>query len=250
MTFVGTLTDINIALDGLQFRPNNGFTGSAALQMTVNDQGNAGSGIAGVDSDTIPIAVASQAPVASPDRYSGNQFEPIAIVPSGVLLNDSDSNGDPLSAVLVQGPLHGTLVLKADGSFTYSPDATFSGQDHFIYRAFDGQLSSQPVTVWLDVQAVAPGPSDGGGGDSPPPTDGADDEPTDVPFTPALPAVTQTTDAPQTDFHSVSQGNPQGQGSPIETSGRIWGTERRRTTMATPMASISSLQGHHSRHCG
>ena len=40
----------------------------------------------------------------------------------GVLTNDSDVDGDALSAVLVAGPAHGTVTLADDGSFTYTPD--------------------------------------------------------------------------------------------------------------------------------
>jgi hypothetical protein len=38
-----------------------------------------------------------------------------------VLTNDTDVDGDALSAVLVSGPAHGSLTLNADGSFTYTP---------------------------------------------------------------------------------------------------------------------------------
>ena len=47
----------------------------------------------------------------------------------------------------------GTLDFAADGSFTYSPDANFNGTDSFTYRAADGSLDSDVVTVTL---AVAP----------------------------------------------------------------------------------------------
>ena len=50
-----------------------------------------------------------------------------ATLPNGVLRNDSDANGDALTASLVQGPLHGTLALNADGTFTYTPNADFNG---------------------------------------------------------------------------------------------------------------------------
>ena len=65
----------------------------------------------------------------------------------GVLLNDSDVEDDPLTAVLDGGPSHGTLNLQADGSFTYSPAADWSGVDTFTYRANDGAAGSNVATV-------------------------------------------------------------------------------------------------------
>ena len=40
-----------------------------------------------------------------------------------MLGNDSDLDGDILSAVLVSGPAHGTRDAQPRGSFTYTPDA-------------------------------------------------------------------------------------------------------------------------------
>ena len=57
MTFIGTLADINAALNGLTLTPNPGFSGTASLTLTSNDQGNTGSGGALSDSDTIAINV-------------------------------------------------------------------------------------------------------------------------------------------------------------------------------------------------
>ena len=55
-----------------------------------------------------------------------------------MLANDTDVDGEPLTAVLVTGPPHGTLTLNADGSFTYTPDANYNGTDSFTYAANDG----------------------------------------------------------------------------------------------------------------
>ncbi|HEV8274297.1 MAG TPA: Ig-like domain-containing protein, partial [Streptosporangiaceae bacterium] len=72
----------------------------------------------------------------------------------GVLGNDSDPDGDTLSAVVASGPSHGSLTLNANGSFTYTPDANYSGPDSFTYRASDATLASNLATVTITVSAV------------------------------------------------------------------------------------------------
>ena len=63
-----------------------------------------------------------------------------------MLANDTDVDGDTLTAVLVTGPAHGTLTLNADGSFTYTPTANYNGTDSFTYKANDGtaRLATSP----------------------------------------------------------------------------------------------------------
>ena len=72
----------------------------------------------------------------------------------GVLENDSDADDDTLSAVLVGATGHGSLTLNSDGSFTYTPDAGFSGTDSFTYSASDSTNNSNTVTVSINVHAV------------------------------------------------------------------------------------------------
>ncbi len=71
-----------------------------------------------------------------------------------MLANDTDVEGDPLTAVLVDTPQHGTLTLNADGSFTYTPDANFNGTDSFTYKANDGQADTNAATVTITVNPV------------------------------------------------------------------------------------------------
>src|SRR5207248_5846022 len=106
---------------------------------------------------TDTATVADSAPVAQGDAYTTAQGTPLSVaVAQGVLANDSDVDGDALTAQLVSGPAHGSLALNGDGSFTYTPDAPYSGPDSFTYKANDGQLDSNVATVTLTVQATAP----------------------------------------------------------------------------------------------
>jgi VCBS repeat-containing protein len=99
---------------------------------------------------TIP----NEAPVASPDSFSTDEDLQLTVPASGVLENDTDEDGNPLSALLVSNPIHGDLNLEADGSFTYMPDSDFSGSDHFNYRATDGLALSNIVAVTITVSAL------------------------------------------------------------------------------------------------
>ncbi|TDJ38602.1 MAG: DUF4347 domain-containing protein, partial [Gammaproteobacteria bacterium] len=78
-----------------------------------------------------------------------------ATASGGVLANDYDAEGDPLTAVLVTGPSNAqSFTLNADGSFDYTPVAGFSGTDTFTYRANDGTSNSNLATVTITVEAV------------------------------------------------------------------------------------------------
>jgi hypothetical protein len=69
----------------------------------------------------------------------------------GVLGNDTDANGNALTAILVSGPLSGTLALSTNGSFTYTPTSGYSGPDSFTYKANDSTADSGTATVTLTV---------------------------------------------------------------------------------------------------
>ena len=73
----------------------------------------------------------------------------------GLLGNDVDPDGDPLSAVLDTYGGSGHLELNSDGSFLYSPAPQFTGDDSFVYRAEDPSGSFDTATVTIEV---APAP--------------------------------------------------------------------------------------------
>lgn len=93
------------------------------------------------------------APVANGDSYSTPYVTTLNVAAAGVLGNDTDANGDALTAVLVAGPTNGSLTLNANGSFSYTPNSGFSGNDTFTYKASDGALQSNTATVTITVGA-------------------------------------------------------------------------------------------------
>ena len=97
-------------------------------------------------------------PVAEDDQYVAPAGDNLSVDwEVGVLANDSDPDGDPLTAVLVDPPPSGAVVnLFDDGSFEYEPPAVFQGVDTFTYQAFDGSLLSNVATVEITVSNTQP----------------------------------------------------------------------------------------------
>ncbi len=100
-------------------------------------------------------------PCAVPPTAGGNAYTTpfgvtLNVAAPGVLVNDSDPGALPLTAQQLSSPLHGTLTLAADGSFTYVPNVGYWGPDAFTYRATNGTRVSDPATVTLGVDAPLP----------------------------------------------------------------------------------------------
>ena len=114
-----------------------------------------------IDDVTVGYALVppNHPPVTAADSYAGVQDTPLTIAAPGVLANDTDADGDLLTAVLVTPTAHGALALGANGGFSYTPAAGYSGVDTFTYKANDGKVDSTVATVTLTIAAVnAPPP--------------------------------------------------------------------------------------------
>jgi hypothetical protein len=124
--------------------PGYATAGTYTITVAIDD------GEGGVASESVTIVVNS-APAAEDDTYETDEGTPLIVAAPGVLENDADDDGDPLTAVLEDGPAGGSLTLNADGSFSYTPDAGFFGVDTFTYRASDGLMASNVATVTVTV---------------------------------------------------------------------------------------------------
>src|SRR5437899_1789447 len=107
------------------------YNGTDSITYKAND-GQADSGIATVN---ITITAVNDAPLAVNDSYTTAEDTTLNVAAAGVLANDSDVDGDSLSALLVSQPTHGSLTLNSDGSFSYAPTANYNGTDTFTYKA-------------------------------------------------------------------------------------------------------------------
>jgi VCBS repeat-containing protein len=103
---------------------------------------------------TPALAARNVAPTAVNDSFSVNEDTRLSVAAPGVLANDTDANGDALTAILCSQPTQGTLTFNANGSFTYQPQTNFHGTDRFTYKANDGRLDSGTNTATITVNAV------------------------------------------------------------------------------------------------
>jgi Ca2+-binding RTX toxin-like protein len=143
--------NLDKTFDLSQFYPDSGFY---TLTVVVRDD----DGGLGTDTLTVTVIPENQAPVASNDSYTTVEDTTLNVEAPGVLANDSDVDGDALTAALVTGPGSGTFTLNADGSFSYTPDPGFSGTTEFTYEASDPDGLSDTATVTIEVsEAGSPG---------------------------------------------------------------------------------------------
>ena len=157
--FVG-VTNGTVQSNGDQtytFTPDANFSGVASFDYIVNDGNNA------TDRGTVEIIVGStnDNPLAVDDEFTIFEDTSVTILPSDLLANDSDPDGDTPQFVAVDAnsPTDGTLQVNGDGSFTYTPNANFFGTDSFTYGISDGNGGTAQATVNITVNSVNDAPT-------------------------------------------------------------------------------------------
>jgi hypothetical protein len=98
------------------------------------------------------------APLGNDDVYAVLEDGQLSVSANGVLVNDSDLDGDPLISELVSNVSNGVLSLARDGGFVYTPTADFSGRDSFRYRVSDGEGGSDIAEVTINVSGLEDAP--------------------------------------------------------------------------------------------
>ncbi len=153
-TFLSIIkTDVGFGIltlnsDGsLTYQPNLNFASTDSFTYVANN-GTHNSNEATVTLSVNPI---NDTPIVSDDSYTTLEDSALVIATPGVLVNDSDVDGDSFSSVIDTSTNDGTLVFNSDGSFTYTPNTNFVGFDSFTYHTNDGLLDSNIATVDITI---------------------------------------------------------------------------------------------------
>lgn len=143
----GTLT--MSASGGFIYVPDNNFNGTDSFTYVPTD----GTDNGGATVVTLHVTSVNDAPHGSPDTYAIQEDKTLIVNLPGLLANDSDADGDHLTAIQTASPANGTLALHSDGSLTYTPNANFNGTDIFTYVANDGADNSSATTVTININS-------------------------------------------------------------------------------------------------
>jgi len=217
----GTLEPPGVNADGsFIYTPPSNFNGTTTFTYTVATKiveacppANEGSAVV-----TINVTAVNDPPTATADSFSALANHTLNVAAPGVLANDSDIDGDSLTAVKVNSPAHGVLTLAADGGFSYTPTSGYTGPDAFSYKASDGSLQSATRIVSLTVSAIPPNPT---------PTP----EPTPTPAPPTASPEPSPSESPLPTDSGLASPSPFETGTPSESPS------------ASPVTSPTSGQG-------
>jgi VCBS repeat-containing protein len=129
---------------------------SFTLTVTVTDDG-----VPSLSTDAqvvISLNDLNDPPAAQNDNYTTNEDQTLNVpAGTGLLANDTDPDGDSLSATKLTDPANGVATVASNGSFTYQPNPNFSGTDSFTYELSDG-TSSDTATVFITVTGINDAP--------------------------------------------------------------------------------------------
>jgi len=159
ITAILVSTPAHAAAGGFQFNANGSFSytpayhyvGTDSFTYKVND------GLIDSSTATVSINVWNAPPTAQNDSYSVKHDTLLAVSAPGVKSNDTSTDGDAITAVLVTSPSHAqSFTFNADGSFTYMPAYHYYGSDSFTYKVNDGIADSNTATVSLNVMNQTP----------------------------------------------------------------------------------------------
>jgi large repetitive protein len=108
---------------------------------------------------TMRVKRSNAKPEAVADTFETDEDIPLTIPAPGLLANDVDSDGDPLTALSVTAPFGDGFTMGADGSFEYYPPPNFDSPVSFKYQVDDGLARSDAATVQIEIHAVDDAPT-------------------------------------------------------------------------------------------
>jgi hypothetical protein len=135
----------------LTYTPNANFNGSDTISYSIAD-GAGGTASAAVAVTVNPV---NDAPVANADTAVTNEDTAVTI---DVRVNDTDVDLNTLTVTAAKSA-NGTVVVNANGTLAYTPNANFNGSDTITYTIDDGAGGTASATVAVTVNPVNDAPT-------------------------------------------------------------------------------------------
>ncbi len=136
------------------YTPNSGYVGTDVFVYEVCDDGIPIKCVLGFVNIVVEN-VLNQPPVALDDNYTLNEDDTWS---DTMMVNDSDPEGDELTmtATPITPPANGTIVMNTNGTFTYTPEADFNGQDSLVYEVCDDspQVNCTTAIAYFEVLPI------------------------------------------------------------------------------------------------
>jgi bacillopeptidase F len=133
------------------WRPSNAQVGINDVTVRATDP----RGLYTTQTWSVAVANTNDAPLVANDAYTMIKGGTLNVAAPGVLANDSDPDGDMLTATNYGTPKVGILVGNADGSFSYTPPASYTGMDSFAYLARDSSGVASKTAGWVSIAVRA-----------------------------------------------------------------------------------------------
>ncbi len=138
--------------DGLlTYTPDGDWSGTDALTYTATDPG----GLTSTATVTLTVTPVNDAPTAADDATTTPEDTPVQV---DLLANDTDPDGDTLTATITTGPASGPPSLT-DGVLAYAPDGDWNGTDTLTYAVHDADGESSTATLTLTVTPADDAPT-------------------------------------------------------------------------------------------
>jgi gliding motility-associated-like protein len=128
---------INLNIDGsFTYTPNENFYGADTIVVLVCDSGIPLPALCGNDTIVVNVNPINDPPTIEDDQFAGLQD---SVITGNILDNDSDLEGTTFTAdtIPLQGATNGIIDIQPDGSFTYTPNPGFIGQDTVVILVCD-----------------------------------------------------------------------------------------------------------------
>ena len=135
----------------ITYAPAGNYHGADSFSYTIGD----GNGATATATVSVTVTPTNDGPVAVDDAATTAEDTAVSIA---VLPNDTDLDGDTLTVSSVTAAAHGTALVNADGTITYTPAANYHGADSFSYTVGDSNGGTATATVSVTVTPTNDGP--------------------------------------------------------------------------------------------